>query len=114
MKKVMITGIGMLCANGNGKDAVWNSIKAGTPAIGKITRFDASRCSCQVAGEVKDFEAYAIDGGLLDKKSARHMARFSQFAVAAAVEAWRDAGYTAENKPDMDRVGTIICLKSAR
>lgn len=108
MKKVMITGIGMLCANGNGKQAVWDSIKAGTPAITKITRFDASRCSCQVAGEVKDFESYAIEGGLLDKKAARHMARFSQFAVAAAVEAWRDAGYTEENKPDMDRVGTLI------
>ena len=108
MKKVMITGIGMICANGNGKDAVWSSIKAGTPAIGKITRFDASRCSCQVAGEVKDFETYAFDGGLLDKKSARHMARFSQFAVATAVEAWRDAGYTEENKPDMDRVATLI------
>jgi 3-oxoacyl-[acyl-carrier-protein] synthase II len=108
MKKVMVTGIGMICANGNGKDAVWSSIKAGTPAIGKITRFDASRCSCQVAGEVKDFEAYAFDGGLLDKKSARHMARFSQFAVATAVEAWRDAGYTEENKPDMDRVATLI------
>jgi 3-oxoacyl-[acyl-carrier-protein] synthase II len=108
MKKVMITGIGMLCANGNGKQAVWDSIKAGTPAITKITRFDASRCSCQVAGEVKDFEAYAIECGLLDKKASRHMARFSQFAVAAAVEAWRDAGYTEENKPDMDRVGTLI------
>jgi 3-oxoacyl-[acyl-carrier-protein] synthase II len=108
MKKVMVTGIGMICANGNGKDAVWSSIKAGTPAIGKITRFDASRCSCQVAGEVKDFETYAFDGGLLDKKSARHMARFSQFAVATAVEAWRDAGYTEENKPDMDRVATLI------
>ena len=104
----MITGIGMLCANGNGKDAVWNSIKAGEPGIGKITRFDASRCLCQVAGEVKDFETYAIEGGLLDKKAARHMARFSQFAVATAVEAWRDAGYTEENKPDMDRVGTLI------
>lgn len=108
MKKVMVTGIGMLCANGNGKDAVWKSIKAGEPAIGKITRFDASRCLCQVAGEVKDFESYAIDGGLLDKKAARHMARFSQFAVATAVEAWRDAGFTEENKPDMDRVGTLI------
>jgi 3-oxoacyl-[acyl-carrier-protein] synthase II len=108
MKKVMITGIGMLCANGNGKENVWNSIKAGTPAITKITRFDASRCLCQVAGEVKDFESYAIEGGLLDKKASRHMARFSQFAVAAAVEAWRDAGYTEENKPNMDRVGTLI------
>ena len=108
MKKVMITGIGMLCASGNGKDEVWANIKAGKPAITNITKFDASRCSCQVAGEVKNFEEYAIGGGLVDKKAARHMALFSQYAVAAAVEAWRDAGYTEESKPDMDRVGTII------
>ena len=108
MKKVMITGIGMLCANGNGKDAAWAGIRSGKPGIGRITAFDPSRCTCQVAGEVKDFEQYAIEGGLLDKRAARHMARFSQFAVAAAVEAWRDAGYTAEKKPDMDRVGVMM------
>ena len=108
MRKVMITGIGMLCANGNGKEAAWANIKAGKPGIGRITKFDASRCTCQVAGEVKDFAAYAIDGGLVDKKSARHMALFSQYAVAAAVEAWRDAGYSDENKPDMDRVGVMV------
>ena len=108
MKKVMITGSGMICANGNGKDAAWASLKAGTPAVGKITKFDPSRCTSQVAGEVKDFQAYAIDGGLIDKKSSRHMALFSQYAVAAAVEAWRDAGYTDESKPDMERVGTLI------
>ena len=108
MKKVLITGIGMLCASGNGKDAAWANIKAGKPGIGRITAFDPSRCTCQVAGEVKDFEGYAIGGGLLDKRAARHMARFSQFAVAAAVEAWKDAGYTAEQKPDMDRVGVMM------
>ena len=108
MKKVLITGIGMLCANGNGKDAAWANLKAGKPGIGRITAFDPSRCTCQVAGEVKDFDAYAIGGGLIDKKAARHMARFSQFAVAAAVEAWKDAGYTAEQHPDMDRVGVLM------
>ena len=108
MKKVMITGIGMLCANGNGKDAAWTNLKAGKPGIGRITQFDPSRCTCQVAGEVKDFDAYAIDGGLLDKRAARHMARFSQFAVAAAVEAWKDAGYADGNLPDMDRVGVMM------
>ena len=107
MKKVMITGIGMLCANGNGKDAACASLKACTPAVGKITKFDPSRCTSQVAGEVKGFEEYAI-GTLVDKKSARHMALFSQYAVATAVEAWKDAGFTDENRPDMDRVGTII------
>lgn len=108
MKKVMITGIGLLCANGNGKDAAWASLKAGKPGIGRITRFDPSRCTAQVAAEVKDFQAYAIDSGLVDKREARHMARFSQFAVAVAVEAWRDAGYTDEKKPDMDRVGVLF------
>ena len=108
MNKVMITGIGMLCGCGNGKDAVWEAVKTGKSGIGRITKFDPSRCTCQVAGEVKDFAAYAIDGGLIDKRDARHMALFSQYAVAAAVEAWRDAGFTEENKPDMDRVGTLI------
>ena len=108
MKKVLITGIGMLCASGNGKDAAWANLKAGKPGIGRITAFDPSRCTCQVAGEVRDFDKYAIEGGLLDKRAARHMARFSQFAVTAAVEAWKDAGYTAEQKPDMDRVGVMM------
>jgi 3-oxoacyl-[acyl-carrier-protein] synthase II len=71
MKKVMITGIGMLCASGNGKDEVWSNIKAGKPAITNITKFDASRCTCQVAGEVKNFEEYAIGGGLVDKNEGR-------------------------------------------
>ncbi len=108
MKKVVVTGIGMLCACGNGKDAAWANLKAGKPGIGRITAFDPSRCTCQVAGEVKDFDKYAIDGGLIDRRAARHMARFSQFAVAAAVEAWKDAGYTDEKKPDMDRVGVMM------
>jgi len=108
MKKVMITGIGMLCGCGNGKDAVWNAVKTGKSGIARITKFDPSRCTCQVAGEVKGFDEYAIGGGLIEKREARHMALFSQYAVAAAVEAWRDAGFTEENKPDMDRVGTLI------
>ena len=51
MKKVMITGIGMLTAVGNGREASWENIKAGKPGIGKITKFDASRCTCQVAAD---------------------------------------------------------------
>ena len=62
MKKVMITGIGMLTAVGNGKDASWANIKAGKPGVGKITKFDASRCTSQIAAEIRGFEEYAIDG----------------------------------------------------
>ena len=108
MKKTMITGIGMLCASGNGKDAAWANIKAGKPAIGRITKFDASRCTSQVAGEVHGFQEYAIDSGLIDKREARHMALFSQYAVAAAKEAWRDAGFGEGSQPDMERTGVII------
>ena len=115
MKKVVITGIGMITAVGNGKDATWASIKAAKPGIGRITKFDASRCTCQVAAEVKGFEEYAIGGGLLDRREARHMAEFTKYAVAAAVEAWKDAGFADMRKegsegfrPDMDRVGTML------
>ena len=117
MKKVMITGIGMLCASGNGKDAVWANIMAGRPGITRITRFDPSRCTSQVAGEVNGFKEYAIDSGLIDRREARHMALFSQYAVAAAVEAWKDAGFKSKSQveaegrggnPDMDRVGVMI------
>ena len=115
MKKVMITGIGMLTAVGNGKDATWEAVKAGKPGITRITKFDPSRCTCQVAAEVKGFDEYAIEGGLLDKKEARHMANFSKYAVAAAVEAWKDAGFARKGvegdagfSPDMDRVATVL------
>ncbi len=108
MKKVMITGIGMLCASGNGKDAAWDNIKAGKPGIGRITRFDPSRCTSQVAGEVKNFKEYAIDSGLIDKREARHMALFSQYAVAAAKEAWTDSGLEMGASADPDRVGVMI------
>lgn len=108
MNKVMITGIGMLCASGNGKDAAWANIKAGKPSIGRITRFDPSRCTSQVAGEVKDFQAYAIDSGLIDRRDARHMALFSQYAVAAAKEAWADSGLAMGESADPDRVGVLI------
>ena len=107
-KKVVITGIGMVTPCGNGKDASWSAVKAGKSGIGRITKFDPSRCTSQIAGEVKDFDAYVEANGLIDRKAARHMATFSRYAVAAAVEAWRDAGYTEENRPDMDRVGTLV------
>ncbi len=107
-KKVVVTGIGMICACGNGREAAWEAVKSGKSGIGRITKFDPSRCTSQVAGEVKDFDAYVEANNLIDRKAARHMALFSRYAVAAAVEAWRDAGYTDESKPDMDRVGTLV------
>ena len=106
--KVVITGIGMVCANGNGREAAWEGLKQGRPGISRITKFDPSRCTSQVAGEVKGFEEYAFGNGLLDKRAARHMALFSQYAVVVAKEAWKDAGYTEDVHPDMDRVGVLF------
>ena len=107
-RKVVVTGIGMLCACGNGREVAWEAVKAGKAGVGRITKFDASRCTSQIAGEVRDFDAYVEANSLIDRKAARHMALFSRYAVAAAVEAWRDAGYSDENRPDMDRVGTLV------
>ena len=107
-KKVVITGIGMVSPCGNGKDATWANVKAGKSGITRITKFDPSRCTCQIAGEVKDFDAYSAEKGYLDAKASRHLALFCKYAVAAAKEAWADAGYTEENKPDMDRVATLF------
>ena len=90
MKKVLITGIGMVTAVGNGKTATWEAVKAGKPGVSRITKFDPSRCTSQVAAEVKGFDEYALGAGLIDKKAMRHMALFSQYAVASANEAWKD------------------------
>ena len=107
-KKVMITGIGMLTAVGNGTAASWQAVKDGKPGVGKITKFDASRCTAQVAAELHGFDEYALSSGLIEKKAMRHMALFSQYAVVAANEAWKDAGFGENCKPDMDRVGTMF------
>ena len=58
-QKVVVTGIGMVSPCGNGKEATWSAIKAGKSGITRITKFDPSRCTCQIAGEVKDFDEYA-------------------------------------------------------
>ncbi|MDH7484066.1 MAG: beta-ketoacyl-ACP synthase II [Spirochaetales bacterium] len=86
--KVAVTGMGVISPVGNSIDAFWNALVAGKSGIGPITRFDPSRVESKIAAEVKDF-----DPGLwMERKEARKMALFSQFAVAAAVQAWQDAG----------------------
>ena len=105
--KVVITGIGMVTPVGNGKEASWEALKAGKSGVGRITKFDPSRCTCQVAGELKDFDAYADT--IISSKETRRMPGFTKYAVVAALEAWKDAGYSQDVKPqDMDRVGTMI------
>jgi 3-oxoacyl-[acyl-carrier-protein] synthase II len=103
MKKVVITGMGVVSPIGNDIDTFWASIKAGKSGLGPVTRFDASDMDSKIAAEVKDFDP----GLYMEKKEARKMALFTQFAVAAAVQAWNDSGL--ENGHDgPDRIAVMM------
>jgi 3-oxoacyl-[acyl-carrier-protein] synthase II len=101
--RVVITGLGAVTPLGLNADEYWRNLVAGKSGIDKITLFDASDLSCQVAGEVKGFDPFQY----IDRKAARHMARFSQFAVAAAKMATDDAELDLD-KEERDRIGMII------
>ena len=88
-KRIAVTGLGVISPTGNDVATFWAAMKAGVSGAGPVTRFDASRLESRVACEVKGFEP----GLYMEPKEARKMALFSQFAVAAAVQAWRDAGF---------------------
>jgi 3-oxoacyl-[acyl-carrier-protein] synthase II len=87
-RRVAVTGLGVISPVGNDVASFWTSMKEGKSGAGPITRFDASRTESKIAAEVKGFDPSPY----MDKKESRKMALFSQFAVAAAVQAWRDAG----------------------
>lgn len=102
-KRVVLTGLGAITPIGSGKDAFWSALLAGKSGIGRITRFDPSDFSTQIAGEVKDFEP----ANYMDKKEAKRMDRFTQFAVAATRMAIEDSGLNLETE-DKSRIGTLI------
>lgn len=102
-RRVVITGIGAITPIGNNVEEFWNGLKEGRHGFGPVTQFDASAYKCKVVGEVKDFKATDY----MDPKSARRMARFSQFAVKASKEAIEDSGLDM-TKEDPYRVGTCI------
>lgn len=87
-RRVVITGMGALTPLGNTVDETWAALKAGKCGIDTISHFDASTFKTRYAGEVKNFKA----SDYMDEAAARKMARFSQFAVAAAKMALEDAG----------------------
>jgi 3-oxoacyl-[acyl-carrier-protein] synthase II len=77
---VVVTGVGLLSSVGIGTEATWQSLLAGKSGIRRITAFDATAFSCQIAGEVEGFEP----GRYIEKKEIKKMGRFIQFAIAAA------------------------------
>ena len=99
----MVTGLGAITPIGIGKDEFWQSLLNGKSGIGKITHFDASEYTTQIAGEVKDFDPAKY----IDKKEAKRMDPFTQFAVAASKMAFEDSGINLETE-DRTRIGTMI------
>jgi 3-oxoacyl-[acyl-carrier-protein] synthase II len=101
-RRVVVTGLGALCALGNSVPEAWTAVLAGDSGAGPITRFDASEFPVRFACEVKDFDV----SELVDVKSARRMDRCSQLVVAAAREAERDSALDAAAVGE--RAGTAI------
>ena len=103
MNRVVITGMGAVTPLGNSAETLWEGLKAGKNGIKEITKFDASETGISVAGELKDFDPK----NYMDRKVAKRMDEFSQYGVAAAVQAVEMSGIDVE-KTDMDRFGVIV------
>lgn len=102
-RRVVVTGLGVVTPIGNTVQEFWSGIRSGKVGIGSITKFDASEYKVQIAAEVKDFVAKER----MDFKAAKRMEPFSQYAVAAAKEAFEDAGIDM-TKEDPYRAGVIV------
>lgn len=102
-KRVVITGIGIVSPVGTGLDNFWTALTSGVSGIARITRFDPSDYSTQIAGEVKEFDFSRF----IDKKEGRRMDRFSQYGVVAAGMAIEDAGLNLDSI-DRERTGVIV------
>lgn len=102
-RRVVVTGLGAVTPIGNSVQEFWEGIREGKTGIGPITRFDAEAYKVHLVAEVKDFDPKKY----MEPKMVRRMAPFAQYAVAAAKEAFEDAGLDME-KEDPFRAGVII------
>ncbi|MDE3145735.1 MAG: beta-ketoacyl-ACP synthase II [Bacteroidota bacterium] len=103
LKRVVVTGIGAITPLGNNLDDYWNGLINGVSGADMITNFDASKFRTKFACEVKGFDPVAF----LDRKEARKIDRFTQFALYASDQAMNDAGLNKENI-NPDRVGVVF------
>jgi 3-oxoacyl-[acyl-carrier-protein] synthase II len=87
-RRVVVTGLGIVCPLGNSVQEAWDKALAGTSGITRITRFDPSRLASQIAGEVKSFDVTPY----MSPKEARRMDLFIHYGMAAGLQAWRDCG----------------------
>ncbi|MFQ5879210.1 MAG: beta-ketoacyl-ACP synthase II [Dehalococcoidia bacterium] len=102
-RRVVITGMGSITPLGNSVEEFWQGCVEGRSGIDHLTLFDASKYPVRIAGEIKEFDPQKY----MDYKEARRMARFSQFAVAAARQAIEDAGLKVEGE-DATRIGVVL------
>jgi 3-oxoacyl-[acyl-carrier-protein] synthase II len=102
-KRVVVTGLGAITPLGNTLEAYWQGLREGRNGIGMITCFDTKDHACKIAGEVKDFDPLLY----MDRKEAKRMARFSQFAVAGSIDALKDANLVIDDN-NADDVGIVI------
>jgi len=103
IRRVAVTGLGALTPLGNSVSDYWDGLIKGSSGAGPITRFDASKFKTRFACEVKNFDPAIV----LDRKEARKLDLFSQFGLAAAVQAVEDSGITSYASLNHDRVGVI-------
>ena len=102
-RRIAITGLGAVSPLGNTLDDNWNNLIAGKSGIGRITKFDASAYSVQIAGEVRDFDVTQY----IPAKEARHMDAFIHYGIAASVQAVVDSGIDQAGL-DPERVGVMV------
>jgi 3-oxoacyl-[acyl-carrier-protein] synthase II len=110
MRRVVVTGLGLVTPFADGVEASWKALIAGKSGIGKITKFDASNVSCQIAGEVPHGEGpdqFNV-AKYLSKKELRMMDNFIIFGMGAAIQAVEDSGWKPTDEESQKRTGVLI------
>ena len=102
-RRVVITGLGAITPIGNDVNSFWNGIKEGKCGIDEITKFDTADFKVKLAAEVKGYNAEDY----FERREAKRLDMFSQYAMIASREAWKDSGLNKETE-NMERVGVII------
>ncbi|HSE38001.1 MAG TPA: beta-ketoacyl-ACP synthase II [Blastocatellia bacterium] len=103
-RRVVITGMGLICGSGNTKEEVWSNLLAGRSAVGPITRFDISAFPVRIGSEVKNFDPLRF----IERKEVKKMDPFIHYAVAASQEAVDDSGLRVNGDDDATRIGVFI------
>ncbi len=102
-RRVVVTGLGLICGVGNSTDVVWKALLAGKSGVARIASFDPTAFACQIAAEVKNFDPL----NYIEKKEVKKMGRFIHVAIAAADEALKMSGLKITPEND-ERVGVHI------